>query len=173
MQTAMARSKDRAAMKTATVIQMSIQRMICTGCGAEANASCNCGVAYVPAAQRVAEYDKANPGQSTRQAAADLGVDKETVRKARSRGDQSPPAAVTGRDGKLYPAKKSKEENEAEDTAKHNRAAIVIYAGTAIDLAERITSFADLEKMTDEAKEIIHRTAVAWADLDAKVGSRL
>jgi hypothetical protein len=29
-----------------TVIKMSNQRMVCTGCGAEANASCNCGVSY-------------------------------------------------------------------------------------------------------------------------------
>jgi hypothetical protein len=68
-----------------------------TGCGPDANASCNCGKPYVPAAQRVADYDQANPGRSTRQAAAELGVDKETVRKARkSGGDRSPPVGQSG-----------------------------------------------------------------------------
>jgi hypothetical protein len=71
----------------------------CTGCGAEANASCNCGKAYVPAAMRVAEYDKANPGKSTRAAAADLGVSDETVSEAR-RANPLAPDTVTGRDGK-------------------------------------------------------------------------
>jgi hypothetical protein len=40
-------------VSASTVIKMSIQRMICTGCGAEANASCNCGQPYVPKAVRV------------------------------------------------------------------------------------------------------------------------
>jgi hypothetical protein len=88
-------------------IKRSVVRLVCTACGAEANASCNCGKPYVPAAQRVAEYDRANPGTSTRQAAADLGVSKSEVSRAR----QSPvpdgtPATVTGRDGRTYPAKR-------------------------------------------------------------------
>ena len=43
----------------------------------------------------------------------------------------------------------------------------MIYAGTAIDLAERIISFSDLKNLTNEAKETIHRAAVTWAELDA------
>jgi hypothetical protein len=35
-------------MKDAVVINLPVQRVVCTGCGAEANASCNCGVSYVP-----------------------------------------------------------------------------------------------------------------------------
>jgi hypothetical protein len=56
----------------------------------------------------VADYDKVNPGQSTRQAADDLGISKSEV----SRGRQSPvppgtpQATVTGRDSKTYPASK-------------------------------------------------------------------
>ena len=81
----------------------SIARLQCTKCGAEANASCNCGEPYVPAAIRVAEYDKANPGRSTRAAAADLGISKSAVSKAR---DQvSTGGQVIGLDGKTYKAK--------------------------------------------------------------------
>ena len=70
---------------TATVaaIKVSIQRMVCTGCGAEANASCNCGKPYVPKAARAAEAVKANPEKSDRAIAADIGVSGETVRQAR------------------------------------------------------------------------------------------
>jgi hypothetical protein len=62
---------------------LSIQRMICTGCGAEANASCNCGVSYIPKAVRAAEAVRANPEKSDRAIAAEIGVSGETVRQAR------------------------------------------------------------------------------------------
>jgi hypothetical protein len=85
-------------------IKVSVQQLVCTGCGAETNAPCNCKKPYVPkAVERVAEYDKAKPGQSTRQAAADLGTTSTTVSKAR-RANQFAPETVTGRDGKSYPA---------------------------------------------------------------------
>jgi hypothetical protein len=45
---------------------------------------------------RCPRREHAPAGRSTRDAAAKLGYDKETVRKARSRGDQSPHATVTG-----------------------------------------------------------------------------
>jgi hypothetical protein len=83
----------------------SLARLQCTKCGAEANATCNCGEAYLPAAMRVAEYDKANPGKSTREAAADLGISNKTVSKARGVTGVTP-ETVTGRDGKTYKAKR-------------------------------------------------------------------
>ncbi len=92
-------------MATLQIVQ-SIQRLVCTSCGAEANASCNCGKPYVPATERVREYDKANPGKSTRYAAADLGVSNKTVSQVRNSGvTQVTPDTVTGRDNKTYPAK--------------------------------------------------------------------
>jgi hypothetical protein len=65
------------------VIKLSIQRMACIGCGAEANASCNCGKAYVPKAARAAEAVAAHPEKSDRAIAADIGVSQPTVSKAR------------------------------------------------------------------------------------------
>lgn len=85
----------------------SLQRLGCQKCGTETNAACNCGVPYMPIRQRVEKYDRENPGQSTRQAAADLGVSNFTVSKARKSGvSDLTPATVTGRDGKSYPAVK-------------------------------------------------------------------
>jgi hypothetical protein len=89
----------------------SIERLACTHCGAETNAACNCGAPYVPVAQRVKEYDAANPGKSTRAAAADLGISKSAVSKARDQVSTS--GQVTGQDGKRYPAKKPRPDVEA------------------------------------------------------------
>jgi hypothetical protein len=70
--------------KPAVVYPISIQRMVCTGCGAEANASCNCGKPYVPKAERAREAVKANPEKSDRAIAADIGVSPMTVSRARA-----------------------------------------------------------------------------------------
>jgi hypothetical protein len=86
-----------------TVIRMSVQRMICTGCGAEANASCNCGVSYVTKSVRAAEAIKANPNKSDGIIAAELGIDRTTVLKARKGvTDSHPDDERLGRDGKSY-----------------------------------------------------------------------
>jgi hypothetical protein len=68
---------------SAKVIPISRRRMMCAGCGAEANANCDCGVGYVPKAVRAAEAVKANPEKSDRAIAAEIGVSAPTVGKAR------------------------------------------------------------------------------------------
>jgi hypothetical protein len=87
-------------------IKVAVQRMICSACGAEANASCTCGVAYMPKSVRAAEAIKADPEKSNRAIAADIGVDHKTVGAAREAGGESFPTSDTrvGRDGKNYPA---------------------------------------------------------------------
>ena len=96
-------------------------RFICSACGSSRDCDCN-----APALERVVAYDKANPGKSTRQAAADLGVSKSEVNRARRSPvpDGTPvtkvtPATVTGRDGKTYPARQQPkaEEPDTEDVA--------------------------------------------------------
>ena len=96
----------------ATNYQISIQRMVCVGCGAEANAACNCGLNYVPKAVRAAEAVKANPEKSNRAIADETGLSEPTVRRARASDDA--PETVTGKDGKQYPAKKAKRKAEDE-----------------------------------------------------------
>jgi hypothetical protein len=86
---------------SATVIKMSIQRMVCTGCGAEANASCNCGVAYQPKSVRAREAvtDPDNAKKSLRAMEAETGIDRETLRRARTDTGVSVEETV-GLDGK-------------------------------------------------------------------------
>lgn len=92
-------------MPEATVIQFAVQRMVCTGCGSEANASCNCGVAYTPKIIRAAEAIKANPQKSDRSIAKEIGVDQKTVGAARRQsGEEYSSPERVGRDGKSYPA---------------------------------------------------------------------
>jgi hypothetical protein len=81
-------------------------KLICVSCGAEANASCNCGVDYKPKSVRAAEAIRADPGKSDRAIAADIGADRKQVRRERAKlgGDMSPPERI-GRNGKSYPAK--------------------------------------------------------------------
>lgn len=98
-------------------------KLVCSTCGADGEGTCRCGAPYVPAVRRVTAYDKANPGKSTRQAAADLGISQSGVQKARKSGEhqysganQFAPDKITGRDGKSYSAKsKPRPEPKEED----------------------------------------------------------
>jgi hypothetical protein len=59
----------------------------------------------VPAIARAAEAVAANPEKSDRAIAADLGVSRATVQRARNTGGSyEPPEQRIGRDGKSYPA---------------------------------------------------------------------
>jgi hypothetical protein len=100
------------------VIQMSIARLACTACGAEANASCNCGKPYIPAPrERAKEAIKATPQKSNVVIADEIEVSPETVRRARqdltSSGVEVDGPRI-GRDGKTrqLPAPKKIEDND-------------------------------------------------------------
>jgi len=81
---------------------LSVVRLACSACGAEANASCNCGKPYEPKLQRAADAVAEHPEKSNRAIAEQIGVDEKTVRKARS--STADHSAVeeprTGKDGK-------------------------------------------------------------------------
>jgi hypothetical protein len=90
-------------MKSSTVIQFSIQRLACSECGAEANASCNCGKPYVPKSVRAREAVEAHPEKSDRAIAAEIGVTHPTVAAARKEvaaTGKDLPVERTGLDGK-------------------------------------------------------------------------
>jgi hypothetical protein len=153
-------------------IKISIARLQCTQCGAEANASCNCGKSYVPAAQRVAEYDKANPGKSTRAAATDLGIASGTVTKARKKSGASTeaPAKVIGIDGKEYSAKRPSPDEDVE----HEEGLRVIAARGILNRAKEAKGLADLGKLqADDVTEAMIRAAegaaAAWNALAQKL----
>jgi hypothetical protein len=86
-------------------IVKSLARLQCTECGAEANASCNCGQPYLP--KEIAKQPiRANPQKSNRAIAEETGVSEPTVRRARASGaSPDAPETVVGLDGKTYKAK--------------------------------------------------------------------
>lgn len=89
---------------TRPAIKLSIQRLFCEGCGAEANASCNCGKPYLPKSVRAAEVIAANPEKSDRAIAAEIGASPTTVGKARdelSTSGQLVDGPRIGLDGKI------------------------------------------------------------------------
>jgi hypothetical protein len=58
-------------------------KLQCSSCGADATASCECGVAYVPAGKRAADAIAADAKRSDRVIAERIGVSDKTVAKAR------------------------------------------------------------------------------------------
>jgi hypothetical protein len=171
-------------------IKVSIQRLQCSACGAEANAACNCGKPYVPASVKAAEAVKANPEKSDRAIAKEIGVDHKTVAKARSATGEYSPVERTGLDGKtrkLQPRVVPERELEvfkaiakgemgdacliAEQQLENDRSAMVIHAGTAMDHAQIVEKIY-LENpcaVTDDAVEFIRKSASAWTELAVRV----
>jgi hypothetical protein len=93
---------DRNSFSPLPAFHVSVIRLQCSACGAEANASCDCGKPYVPA---LANYVRANPDASVRQIEEATGVGHGTAQRARSGVPRGTPDAVVGRDGKKYPAR--------------------------------------------------------------------
>jgi len=92
---------------TAKVIPLPITVALeCSECGAKGEGSCRCGVPYVPAGERAAKAIEANPEKSDRAIAAESGISRATVQRARKAGgSHEPPEKRKGRDGKNYPSK--------------------------------------------------------------------
>jgi hypothetical protein len=176
-----------AALMTATIIKMAVQRMICTGCGAEANASCNCGVAYMPAGQRAAQAVAEHPEKSNRAIAAELGVDEGTVRRVRSSGaefsaperksggENSSPEKRIGLDGKQYSAKKPTTPRlrvvvtkmDLEIAVIERRKVFMRCASDAIRKAQQGAGLIDAEgsEIDDEVLDTLKRVIEAWTTL--------
>jgi hypothetical protein len=172
-------------------IKISIQRMVCTGCGAEANTSCNCGKAYVPMAVRAAEAIKANPEKSDRAIAADIGVAPNTVKTARDElrsTAQLEDGERIGLDGKTRKLPKKPDDAELERDRKEcvalNQKAIeaereraeylemtpeglVVLAEQAADLAEMFSASikASPSAISDEAIRGVYRVVDRWSAL--------
>jgi hypothetical protein len=85
----------------AAIVRLPVRDAADLLCGANCEASCDCGVAYVPASDCAAAAIAANPAKSDRVIAADIGVNPETVRRARKKSTAADAAVAkrTGKDG--------------------------------------------------------------------------
>ena len=76
-------------------------RLECSGCGAEVDAACMCGVAYVPAGARAAAAIAENPEKSDRVIADEIGVSDRTVNRARRTATGVAVGKRIGKDGRV------------------------------------------------------------------------
>jgi hypothetical protein len=161
-------------MRANTEIRMSVQRMSCTACGAEANASCDCGKPYVPAKQRAAEAIAANPRKSNVAIAEELGVGTETVRRARSEaGSPDGYPEREGRDGKVYrlpvraAVNDSDDDIEADVEPDNRRSAFLIRA----DQARQFAAYSG--PIDHETYAAAQAAAERWSSLAAEIQHKL
>lgn len=85
----------------------------CKSCGTTVKAGCTCGVAYVPVAWRAAKAVAADPTKSDRAIAAEIGVNRRTVVKARAQLVHSAP--VEKRTGKATVSRDTVEKRTGRD----------------------------------------------------------
>jgi hypothetical protein len=162
------------------VIKMSVQRIVCTGCGSEANASCNCGLPYKPKAARAREMREADPTRSLGSIAEELGMARQSVRDALQVAGDLPPAEVIGRDGKKYPVRPRLVKGDAEtfdpetgevrdSDAEHEQGLHVIAARGFLNRAIEAKSICTIEKLhasdvTEAMVEAAYDAAAAWGE---------
>lgn len=158
-------------MRENTVIKMSVQRMVCTGCGSEANATCDCGVSYVPKAVRARQMREADPNRSLGSIAEELGVARQSVSDALKVAGHLPPAQVVGRDGKTYPAKLrmvDDVDDDADADADHEEGMRVIAARGFLNRATEAKEIATVGKLqpsdvTEAMIKAADDAAAAWS----------
>jgi hypothetical protein len=105
--------------------------------------------AYTPKIVRAAEAIKANPQKSDRAIAAELGVGKDTVRRARDQGGAcAPPEAEerVGRDGKSYPAAQPSRQRRGVPQATRDAFKYVVGLGDRERLASWLRSHRDIAR---------------------------
>jgi hypothetical protein len=158
-------------MRSATVIEMAVQQMVCTACGSEANASCNCGKPYVPKKQRAREAIEANPQKSNRAIAEETGIAEATVRRAREGASCDAPDEREGRDGKIY---RLPVREEPDDDTDHEEGLRVIAARGMLNRATEARDIATTGKLeaSDVTVEIIKAAddaAAAWLNVARKL----
>jgi hypothetical protein len=155
------------------VIEMAVQQMVCTGCGAEAVAPCNCGKPCLPKKQRAADAIAANPQKSNRAIAEETGVSLGTVNKARQEGgEQLCSPEREGRDGKIYHIQPREDDPDDEDieadvTPANYRGAFLIRA----DQAKRFAAYSG--PITGEIVAMSRQVATVWNELAERLEKSL
>jgi hypothetical protein len=131
--------------------KISVQRLACFDCGSETNATCNCGVAYLPkAAERAAEYAQQHPAASVREIAKETDVSVGTAYQAKA-GVQplNTSQTTTGRDGKSYPRTRPRGTNASPTIEQAPDVAVKMI----VDLYQKL-NFAERSEVRDRMDRI-------------------
>lgn len=139
-------------MATASVLYFSrnVARLECSKCGAEAEASCNCGAPYIPARDVAAKAIAANPKLSNRKIAHATGVSLDTVNRARKSTERN-----------RSPAQAIEESEEKQILPPAARIRGFIYRADEAARGAQEDNLAGL-RITNEMKAAAKRAARAW-----------
>jgi hypothetical protein len=161
-------------ISTAAVVQFpSIRGLRCSACNATTSASCDCGAAYVPAGDIAVTAIVANPEKSDRAIAAEIGVNKNTVARARAKttGPNGPIEKRTGKDGKKRRVPDPKEAKPKVDRITDQQRwewSAANFAGDTIAMRAKWTrQFGNWEKFERPPAlvKLIDEAAKAWSEL--------
>lgn len=143
-------------MAAAVVIALPTKaRLQCSACGASASAACDCGVSYISASNRAEAAVTANPEKSDRAIAEEIGVNKDTVAKARrkSTGRTQPVEKRTGKDGKKRKQPKAKPPDQRKQASALHLEAME----AARDLCRRVQEWKAAYAVLDEENKFCIR----------------
>lgn len=150
-------------------------RMQCSGCGASADVSCNCGVPYIPATARAAKAIAKNPNKSDRAIAADLGIGNATVSRARRKSTVSRDTVKkrVGRDGKARKLPK-RPEPVISDPVKEINSFHREVVGFLADFSERFETWKESDPLiSKDGKAALMQAFYLCADGFAKLAQEL
>ena len=151
-------------------------RMQCSGCGASAEVSCNCGVPYIPATMRAAKAIAKNPNKSNRAIAAELGIAPDTVDRARRKStarNQAVGKKRVGRDGKVRKLPK-RPEPMIGDPIKEINTFHRELVGFLTDFSDRFTAWHESDPMiSKDGKATLIQAFYLCSDGFAKLAQKL
>lgn len=170
---------------TATILSLRRPaRMECSGCGATADAACDCGVAYMPAGEIAAKARAENPSKSSRALATELGVSEATMRRAKpSPASYDAPEKRVGRDGKSYPARKPPQASDpiqetcddCDTPEQHWQRSLGNLAGDAISMSAYWSrQFGKWQRfdVPSSLVSLVEQAAKAWSELASNLAKK-
>jgi hypothetical protein len=138
-------------------------RLACSACGAETEAACDCGVAYVPAGERAAKAvaDPANKNKSDVLLAEEIGVGRETVRRERQK-TTSPHGEVekrTGKDGKARQLPKKPTKKPTKKPKDDSNPLVAAWEKATLKTKQEFirTYWTEIKKVRDPSSVMRHR----------------
>jgi len=167
---------------TATVIKLPNAKskgvqLVCSKCFSKSTASCDCGVAYVPANVAAAKAIKAHPEKSNVALAKEIGVGKDTIRRVRSTCANAQVEKRIGLDGKTRkmpcpPVLEIVNKGRVDTATEAATRSLYNCACESYALAKRSKKYLDEANFEQNVIDAISDAAKAWKELLDKVTAK-
>jgi hypothetical protein len=145
-----------------------ITKLTCSKCGAAGQGSCSCGAPYLPAGERAGQAVAAHPEKSDSAIAAEIGVNRATVTRARKKTTRANAhVARTGRDGRKRkpPRRRKPKLIEVKASAAEDRDFFYREFREHAEQAMHIARFNAPRPADPDAIALARQVATTWADL--------